>query len=224
VSRLADSSVMPLGIRFADVLNDALTAIAWDSPGSGQPGVRTAAPRPVAHTPLYHLHKPADTATVARRVVNPYAADTADRRVATAGGDVTSGQAGSIWSNPGRGDWPEPSHAANRPAAHTAPCLKEPESHGATPSVSTVRPARRRRRLTTTQSRALDAFNRLGAGVRVDFSLGELRSAFRMLARRYHPDRHPDASVVDRHRLAWQFTTIRNSYQTLLTAFDSPGL
>jgi len=45
-----------------------------------------------------------------------------------------------------------------------------------------------------------------------------------MLARRYHPDRHPDASVVDRHRLAWQFTTIRNSYQTLLTAFDSPGL
>jgi len=66
--------------------------------------------------------------------------------------------------------------------------------------------------------------NQLGAGIGVDSSVGELRSAFRMLARRYHPDRHPDASVVDRHRLAWQFTTIRNSYKTLLTALDSPGL
>lgn len=215
---------MPGGIRFADVLDDALTAIAWDAPRTDQPPVRTPPSRPVAHTPLYNLHRLADTACVARVVVNAYAGISGSRPVARTGADGESGQRTSLRSNPRTGDWRVPSRSGNAPTSSAAPRANEPESQGVRRAVSTVSPVRLRRRLTRAQSRALEAFNQLGAGIRVDFSAGELRSAFRMLARRYHPDRHPDASVVDRHRLAWQFTTIRNSYQTLLTALDSPGL
>jgi DnaJ-class molecular chaperone len=61
----------------------------------------------------------------------------------------------------------------------------------------------------------------LGAALRADFSASELRSAFRLLARNYHPDRHPGASEPTRQRLSQQFTTIRSNYETLLTALDS---
>jgi DnaJ-domain-containing protein 1 len=44
-----------------------------------------------------------------------------------------------------------------------------------------------------------------------------------MLARTYHPDRHPRASASDRQRLAQQFTTIRASYEALLAALDTPN-
>ena len=215
---------MPGGIRFVDVLDDALTAIAWDAPRSDQPPPRTPPPRPVSHTPLYNLHRPAEGASVARVVVNAYAGISRSRTVARTGADGESGKRASIWSNPRTGDRRGPSRSGNAPTSSAAPRANEPLSHGVRPAVSTVPPARLRRPLTTAQSRALEALNQLGAGIGVDSSVGELRSAFRMLARRYHPDRHPDASVVDRHRLAWQFTTIRNSYKTLLTALDSPGL
>ena len=75
--------------------------------------------------------------------------------------------------------------------------------------------------LTAMQWRSLDTFNRLGASLPVDFSAGDLRSAFRLLARRYHPDRHPGATAPDRQRLAQQFTSLRTSYETLLTALES---
>jgi hypothetical protein len=215
---------MPGGIRFADILDDALTAMAWDAPRTDQPPPRTPPPRLVSHTPLYNLHRLAERASVARVVVNAYAGIGGSRTVARTVADGESGQGASIWSNPRTGDWRGPSRSGNAPAPSAAPRANEPESHGVRPAVSTVPPVRLRRRLTPAQWRAVEAFNQLGAGIRVDFSVGELRSAFRMLARRYHPDRHPDASVVDRHRLAWQFTTIRNSYETLLTALDSPGL
>lgn len=214
---------MPGGIRFVDVLDDALMAIAWNAPGSDEPPLRTPPSRPVAQTPLYNLHRLADGASVAGVVVNAYAGASGSRTVATAGADGES-EGASIWSSPPRGDWRVPSRSGNAPTPDGTPRANEPESYGVGPAVSTVPPARLRRRLTTAQWRALEAFNQFGAGIHVDYSVGELRSAFRMLARRFHPDRHPDANVVDRHRLAVQFTTIRNSYETLLTAIDSRGL
>lgn len=54
--------------------------------------------------------------------------------------------------------------------------------------------------------------------MRANFSAQELRSAFRALARRYHPDRHPFVSDSDKTTLSRQFTAITTHYDTLLTA------
>ena len=80
--------------------------------------------------------------------------------------------------------------------------------------------ARPRRRLTVGQQHALDALVRLGAKLGPNFTAGELRSAFRTLARRYHPDRHPVASQFERVRLSRQFTDLTSNHQQLLTALE----
>jgi len=165
VQRAADFHVMPRGLRFVDVLEDMLGAIAWEATPPGEPKGRTAPPRHVVYTPLYNLH------TVAR-------------------------EAGCE------------KHAARAYGSGIRPAV--------------AAPARPVRRLTTAQARSLDALNLLGAGVRAGFSVTELRSAFRGLARRYHPDRHPGASDADRQQLAQQFMALRASYETLLTAIESP--
>ncbi len=85
-------------------------------------------------------------------------------------------------------------------------------------------PARPARRLTAAQQRSLDAFVQFGARITQDFSGPELRSAFRGLARRYHPDRHPHASDSDKAALSRQFTAIASSYETLATALDAAAV
>ena len=85
-------------------------------------------------------------------------------------------------------------------------------------------PDRPARRLSAVQQRSLDAFVQFGASISRDFSGHELRSAFRTLARRYHPDRHPHASESDKAALSRQFTAIASSYEILVTALDAlPG-
>src|SRR5207245_686341 len=69
-------------------------------------------------------------------------------------------------------------------------------------------PLRRPRRLTPAQQRALDALVTLGAAIASDFSERELRTAFRGLARRYHPDGHPGSSDAEKARLARTFSDI----------------
>jgi DnaJ-class molecular chaperone len=79
------------------------------------------------------------------------------------------------------------------------------------------------RPLTGRQQRALTQLNDLGARLRADFTVRELRSAFRELARRYHPDRHPGGSRVETARLARMFAEVTESYRQLLAACESPA-
>ena len=47
-------------------------------------------------------------------------------------------------------------------------------------------------------------------------TLDALRNAYRTLARRYHPDRHPGCSPADRARLARLFAEATDAYRSLV--------
>jgi len=71
------------------------------------------------------------------------------------------------------------------------------------------------RQLSDREQRALAELVTLGGSLSVDFTFDELRSVFRTLARRYHPDRHAGCNDQDRLLLAEQFTRARNAYKVL---------
>lgn len=74
---------------------------------------------------------------------------------------------------------------------------------------------RPRRTFLPHEQRALDYLVGLGARLEPDLTLAELRSAFRALAREYHPDRHPGSSPQQRERLAALFCRLRQAYEHL---------
>jgi len=215
MSRPADFNVMPASVRFADLLDDKLRAIEFSTPPRDD-FRNTAAPQHVVYTPLYNLH------TVTQRLHT--LAHGAYSDTPAAGADVRAGGFAAAERGVESGNRATPSSEPAVDAAHqndgrewTRPVFREMPPIAAAPP----RPAAPRRRLTAMQWRSLDTFNRLGASLPVDFSAGDLRSAFRLLARRYHPDRHPGATAPDRQRLAQQFTSLRTSYEALLTALES---
>ncbi len=73
------------------------------------------------------------------------------------------------------------------------------------------------------QRRALCALVNLGADLRDDFTAAELRTAFRALARRYHPDSHPHCSSAAKTRLSRQFAEISDHYRLLLAVIEPVG-
>lgn len=73
-----------------------------------------------------------------------------------------------------------------------------------------------RRILSPRHQRALDALIGFGATLHADFTDAELRSAFRALARRYHPDRHPGSDASESSRLAQVFAGLADHYRELL--------
>ena len=75
---------------------------------------------------------------------------------------------------------------------------------------------RARRRLAVAERRALEDIVALGAGLSDEFTHAELRSAFRLLARRYHPDRHSGSSDRERLRLSRLFARVRDAYRLLV--------
>jgi hypothetical protein len=83
------------------------------------------------------------------------------------------------------------------------------------PIVRTRRAAAPPRRLSASQHDALEQFNALGAALPPDFTRAELRSAFCALARRYHPDRHPDCPERDLAQLSRRFASLRAAYDVL---------
>jgi hypothetical protein len=89
------------------------------------------------------------------------------------------------------------------------------------PRPAAPQPARKpARRLTVAQQRALDALRAAGAiELTADFSEAELKSAYRTLARRFHPDRHPSADAVERARLAQIFGRVSEAYRELAKLF-----
>jgi hypothetical protein len=74
-------------------------------------------------------------------------------------------------------------------------------------------------RLTTLEARALAALNALGAELDT-LSPDSLRRAFRRLAQRYHPDRHPGSSAADTARLARQFAEATAHYRLLAAGLE----
>jgi hypothetical protein len=96
------------------------------------------------------------------------------------------------------------------------------EPRRAAPSRETAdRPApltgtpRRPRVLSREQRAALDRFVALGARLHPSYTRRELRSAFRSLARTFHPDHHPAISASEKARLSLMFNDVRNAYDVL---------
>jgi hypothetical protein len=97
----------------------------------------------------------------------------------------------------------------------TADTGSTPPRFAAPPSAPPARPSRP---LNRRQRQALDAFIALGARLSPDFAPGELRSAFRMLALAYHPDRHPGSSDGERARLTRVLADLNDHHRCLLAA------
>jgi hypothetical protein len=93
-----------------------------------------------------------------------------------------------------------------------------PETHS-TPF--TERPTTRKVTLSLRDMRALAALNDLGADLGEDLSPNGLRRAFRQLARRYHPDRHPGSSAAEQDRLARLFAEATVHYRVLAAALTA---
>jgi hypothetical protein len=75
----------------------------------------------------------------------------------------------------------------------------------------------RRRLLTDAQRAALEVLTTAGAaGLGEELTAAGLRRAYRRLALRWHPDRHPHASAADRAHLATTFAEITAAYRTLV--------
>jgi len=103
-------------------------------------------------------------------------------------------------------------------SAHSFPWLppSSPPSPWLPPSGG--RTTRPRRTLSSRQRQALNAFVELGARIGDDFTDAELRSVFRSLALRYHPDRHPGSSDREKARLSTSFAQLHEAYQSLKLA------
>jgi hypothetical protein len=79
------------------------------------------------------------------------------------------------------------------------------------------------RPLAARQERALGELVGLGANLRADFTAAELRSAFRALARRYHPDGHPGSSPAMKVRLSRLFAALTENYRCLMALIEPTG-
>lgn len=89
--------------------------------------------------------------------------------------------------------------------------------HATTPAVTAPppQPPRPVRVMTAAQRDAARVLMDLGADLPADFTDEELRRAFRALARRWHPDRHPGASPAEHARLARTFAAVMTAYRCL---------
>jgi len=74
--------------------------------------------------------------------------------------------------------------------------------------------------LTADEQRALGVLNDLGADLTATPSSSDLRRAYRRLARRYHPDRHPGSSHAEQVRLSRLFAELTDGYRVLAAALD----
>ena len=91
----------------------------------------------------------------------------------------------------------------------------------AAPAPRAPRPPRAARSLTPSQHAALDRLRALGAtDLGSDFTPGELRRAYRILARTYHPDRFQGLTPEAQARLSASFAEVAEAYRLLQAAHD----
>lgn len=101
---------------------------------------------------------------------------------------------------------------------HATPYARLAAARNVSPPAVTApspRPPRPPRVMTAAQRDAARRFTELGADLPADFTDEELRRAFRALARRWHPDRHPGASPAEHARLARTFAAVMTAYRCL---------
>jgi hypothetical protein len=107
------------------------------------------------------------------------------------------------------------SHSFRTDAARPAAC----GAYGVRRPVAPVSPPRRPLGLSPSERHAADELRRLGAAFPDDdFSVADVRSAYRALARRFHPDAHPGATEAERSYLAGAFGRITTAYHELTRA------
>jgi hypothetical protein len=80
------------------------------------------------------------------------------------------------------------------------------------------RPDRIQHRLSGHGRHALNEIVALGAALDESCSEDELRRAFKLLARRYHPDCRPLAGEAEKARLSRLFVSLHRAYKVLLRA------
>jgi len=122
--------------------------------------------------------------------------------------------------------WTAPGPYSAQPSGQAGryPSSDAPGGRAASRARSTAPPRhssqepRRKRVLRPTEESALQTLIRLGAGLDRSYTAQELRSAFRELAHRYHPDRHPGASESERVRLGSTFAELTSAYGVLQAA------
>jgi hypothetical protein len=85
-----------------------------------------------------------------------------------------------------------------------------------TSQVSSWTSARTSRHLNSGESHALEILNRLGARLAPDFTHRDLRTAYRALARRLHPDCHQMSDPENQMRRARLFVVATKHHHTLL--------
>jgi hypothetical protein len=113
-------------------------------------------------------------------------------------------------------------HAPRTPGAWNRP-LTTPlfffEQPRAAAFARTHVPAQEKRaKLSAREMQSLTALNALGADLGEDLPMIALRRAFRQLARRYHPDRHPGSSAAELQRLSRLFAEATEHYRVLTAA------
>lgn len=79
----------------------------------------------------------------------------------------------------------------------------------------TPRPPRPDHRFTSVEALAFGRFATLGGALARNFSAGDLRREYRLLAQRYHPDRHTAAAALERETLAARFAEVTACYRCL---------
>jgi hypothetical protein len=134
----------------------------------------------------------------------------------------------------GRADYGRPHHpvvllfhtAGHQPAAHAGRVASAygvgHRSRAAAAARVTLQPSRPSRLLTDRQQQALAHMVGLGAALDADFTIRDLKTAFRTLARLYHPDRHPGSSEFEQARLGRQFAMLHDAYRHLLKVVCLP--
>ena len=187
---------MPLGVAFDDLLDEKLAADPIDS----RPAV-TFGPAGMATAYGFFFVDASRTAVAAFSAEYELSADRRSTDV-FANAPIDDISSGDTFRTPGV------RVHLNGATVHSTPQPSAP-----------VTPVRRR--LSRREQRAFDELEALGGTLAVDFTFDQLRSVFRSLARRYHPDRHSDSSTHDKTRLAEQFTKAREAYQVLAEHFTS---
>jgi hypothetical protein len=119
---------------------------------------------------------------------------------------------------------PDVSGAWNRPLTTPLFFFERPRPATHAPTHAQAPSPKKPARLSARDMRSLAALNDLGAGLGNDLSSSSLRRAFRQLARRYHPDRHPGSSTAEQQRLARLFAAATEHYRVLAAALASPAI
>lgn len=100
-------------------------------------------------------------------------------------------------------------------AAHITTAARQPVEPLRATRIVAETARRAPHRLTPHERSAVDLLRSAGADLSDDFTPDELRTAYRRLAFRLHPDQHPAASVAEHRRLAASFGAVSGAYRRL---------